>query len=69
MYLVVVVVQIHDTLLVIVIWPTGPGRVEYGVSLLTGDNFLCPATRISSEICASLARVSNGYFRISSAYS
>jgi len=38
MFLVVVVVQICDEVVVIVIWPTGPGRVEYGVSLLTGDN-------------------------------
>ena len=43
MYLVVVVVQIYDLLLIIVIWPTDPGRVEYGVSLLTGDKYLVRA--------------------------
>lgn len=40
MFLMVVVVQICDEVFIIVIWATGPGRVEYGVSLLTGDNFL-----------------------------
>jgi hypothetical protein len=51
MFLVVVVIQIYDVLLIIVIWGTGPGRVEFGASLLTGDNFLFPTTRRASEIC------------------
>jgi hypothetical protein len=53
MFLVVVVVQIRDEVFVIVIWSTGPGRVEYGVSLLTGDKYLIRAISVQAIICAS----------------
>jgi hypothetical protein len=63
MFLVVVVIQICDEVFIIVIWPTGPGRVEYGVSLLTGDNVLCLASERQANHGAMFSRA---YFTVCS---